>query len=61
MDNRLSSRADSDQELTGSARAAVVAALARMVVAELEREQGLQGRGREPRKRTQIGKAGRWN
>lgn len=38
MDHLSSSRPDSDRELTGPARAAVVAALARMVVAELERE-----------------------
>jgi hypothetical protein len=36
---RRPSRQDSDTELTGPIRAAVVAALARMVVAELEREQ----------------------
>ena len=35
---RRPSRQDSDTELTGVTRAAVVAALARMVVAELERE-----------------------
>jgi len=42
MDRRSSSHPDSDRELTGSARAAVVATLARMVVAELERERLLR-------------------
>lgn len=38
MEGRLQTRHDSDTQLTGRNRAAVVAALARMVVAELERE-----------------------
>jgi hypothetical protein len=46
--DRGSSRPDSDRELTGSARSAVVAALARMVVAELEREHLLRSAPPKP-------------
>jgi hypothetical protein len=38
MERRPPSRPDPDSELSGPTRATVVAALARMVVAELERE-----------------------